>query len=494
MTTKPAPPVELPAEISVINMGLPLFADALREQGVPVQPVDWRIPAGGDLELVAALEELYGPRSDAIETANAEVVRRLDEGVPQLVDVAPAATCFPAAGAHVAALRPGRRLDRRGRPASAVDAGCGGGRGLGRRRRGGGPAARATGAIGLEPAYRYDAVVPMASARPVRAGLMVVDNTAGNTRAFAPMNQGAGRYGLVRRDTPAAIKRLIVFGEVAGPMIRAVVQATQPIDLLGAGGARGSDRRRRAMRTQGTTKVLVGSILPALAALPTRADGLRPASGGNHMFFLNLAMAAAKSVALWAEQVTGSSIVTTMCRNGTAYGMRSPAPTRCSGARRHQSPTPVLRGSRPRERRHGRRRQRHLELVGLGGAAAAGSPAVAGFVGGTMAEAVAITGRWHRSAPAAAPVQAAYVGQRRHAARCRCSSSRRDRDDAEDYHWRPARQFRRRTDQRRSRDRACGMLPGRGTGARRASIVILDLLLPGDDMAKIISQEQRSRR
>ena len=32
-----------------------------------------------------------------------------------------------------------------------------------------------------------------------------------------------------------------------------------------------------------------------------------------------------------------------------------------------------------------------LELVGLGGAAAAGSPAVAGFLGGTMADAVAVT-------------------------------------------------------------------------------------------------------
>jgi hypothetical protein len=62
MTTDPRPPVELPTEVSVINVGLPLFADALHEQGVPVQPVDWRIPAGGDLELVAALEELYGPR------------------------------------------------------------------------------------------------------------------------------------------------------------------------------------------------------------------------------------------------------------------------------------------------------------------------------------------------------------------------------------------------------------------------------------------------
>ena len=43
---------------------------------------------------------------------------------------------------------------------------------------------------------------------------------------------------------------------------------------------------------------------------------------GNHLFFLNLAMAAAKSAAMWAEQVEGSSIVTMMCRNGTSYGIR----------------------------------------------------------------------------------------------------------------------------------------------------------------------------
>ena len=118
MTTDPRPPVELPTEVSVINVGLPLFADALHEQGVPVQPVDWRIPAGGDLELVAALEELYGPRSDAIETANAEVVRRLDQGVPLLVRL-----CFPAcrSGRCCTAARPSTGPRR----ATRFDARCG---------------------------------------------------------------------------------------------------------------------------------------------------------------------------------------------------------------------------------------------------------------------------------------------------------------------------------------------------------------------------------
>jgi hypothetical protein len=38
------------------------------------------------------------------------------------------------------------------------------------------------------------------------------------------------------------------------------------------------------------------------------------------------------------------------------------------------------------------------------------------------------------------------------------------------------------------------MLPGRGTGAGRASTVILDLLLVGDNMSKITNQDQRSQR
>jgi len=77
----------LPEQVSVVNVGLPMFADALRAQGVMVQQVDWRIPAGGDLEAVAALRRLYGRRAAAIDEANAEVARRLDEGAPKLVAI-----------------------------------------------------------------------------------------------------------------------------------------------------------------------------------------------------------------------------------------------------------------------------------------------------------------------------------------------------------------------------------------------------------------------
>ena len=44
--------------ISVVNIGLESFAGVLLDQGVPVVQVDWTPPAGGDVRLIALLEQL----------------------------------------------------------------------------------------------------------------------------------------------------------------------------------------------------------------------------------------------------------------------------------------------------------------------------------------------------------------------------------------------------------------------------------------------------
>ena len=45
-------------KITVVNLGLPSFADDLRKQGVPVVHVDWRPPAGGNKKIAALLERV----------------------------------------------------------------------------------------------------------------------------------------------------------------------------------------------------------------------------------------------------------------------------------------------------------------------------------------------------------------------------------------------------------------------------------------------------
>src|SRR3954466_5155653 len=82
----------------VVNVGLELFAEALRRQQVPVVQVEWQPPASGDARLAAVLARLTdgeagdrdgpasggagdrdGPASAAarIDAANATAVRRL---------------------------------------------------------------------------------------------------------------------------------------------------------------------------------------------------------------------------------------------------------------------------------------------------------------------------------------------------------------------------------------------------------------------------------
>jgi hypothetical protein len=48
----------LDEDLKVVNIGVSTFADDLRSQGVEVVNVDWKPPAGGDLEMLRLLEKL----------------------------------------------------------------------------------------------------------------------------------------------------------------------------------------------------------------------------------------------------------------------------------------------------------------------------------------------------------------------------------------------------------------------------------------------------
>ena len=391
--TVDVPTIELPDEVEVVNLGLSLFADAIRDQGRPVAHVDWRPPAEGDPVLVAALTRLDGERTAAIDEANAEVVRRLDTGVPMLVGIEAAGSALPGVGERTVVhcgpaigwddvCDPLRRSVRAAVMAEGWADSPDGAEALLRR-----------GEVSLEPANLHQAVVPMASAIGPSAPVFVVDNPQGGTRAYSAINQGPGEVPWFGRETPAAVERLVFLRDVAGPLLAECLAGTGPIDVFGLatqGLQMGDDLH---MRTQATTNLFVRAILPQLVGLdaPGRVE-LARFLASDHLFYLNLAMAAAKSLTLWAEQVEGSSLVTTMSRNGTTYGIR------LSGSDEWfvtDSP-PVghamyYSGYGPESAAPDIGDSAVLELIGLGGSAAAASPAVAAFVGGTMADAIATT-------------------------------------------------------------------------------------------------------
>src|SRR5215468_971958 len=87
--------IQLPEQVAVLNVGLGMFAEAVRAQGAAAVEVDWRIPARGDTQLVAALTRLYGRLNSQVEAANNEVVRRLDKSSPRVLGISPARAVIP---------------------------------------------------------------------------------------------------------------------------------------------------------------------------------------------------------------------------------------------------------------------------------------------------------------------------------------------------------------------------------------------------------------
>jgi Protein of unknown function (DUF1116) len=383
----------LPETARVVNIGLPAFADAVARQGFDVVNVDWRIPAGGDPEVVGALARLNGPRAAVVDAANAEVLRRLDTGAPQLVGVRPAGEVVPAVD--------GRMLLHCGPPigyADAVDP-------LRRSMRAavvaegwaddvdGADRVLATGQVALEPANRHDACVPMVTAIGPSQPVWVVENAAGGNRAFAPVNQGPGETAWFGRDTPGAIERLRFLAAVAGPLLDDVARSRGPVDVMSLAGQALQMGDDVHIRVQASSNLLLRDLLPHLMALedPRRVD-LARFLADNHLFFLTVAMAGARALTGWAMGVPHSSIVTTMTRNGSEFGVGL-----AGSSAWHLAPAPAVgqalyyAGYGPETSAPDVGDSAVLELVGLGAAAAAGSPAVAAFVGGTMADARATT-------------------------------------------------------------------------------------------------------
>ena len=386
--------IDLPSRVEVVNVGLERFETAVRDQGAPAVGVQWRIPAGGDLEAVAALARLLGPASDRVDAANAEVISRLDRGVPMLLGV-------ETAGSVIGGLDEGTILHcgpriawadmcdplRRSVRAAVVAEGWA-------------PDTDAVdgmaqaGEIRLEPANEHGAVVPMATAIGPTAPVYVVSVDAGGTTAYSSLNQGSGAAAWFGVDSDAAIERLRFLRDALGPALAQALDGAGPVDVfsLAAQGINMGDDVH--MRVQATTNLLLRDLLPRLVrSSSARIGEVADFLSTNHLMFLNVAMAGARALVEWASQVPDSSIVTTMCRNGTTYGIRLP------GRPEHWflADAPPVQDALyypdqgPDTSAADIGDSAVLELVGLGGPAAANSPAVAGFLGGRMADAMAVT-------------------------------------------------------------------------------------------------------
>jgi hypothetical protein len=375
--------------VSAVNVGLRSFADAVRAQGAEVVDVDWRPPGGGEAEVVALLERAWGAHGERIDEANAAAVRALEGARPHAVTVAPAGEVIEGLeGETLLHAGPPSRWERvcdpqrRALVAACLLEGWAADRDEAAQRLAGG-------AVALRSGNEHGHVGPMTGVCSPSMPVWVVRDEGSGTRAFSTINEGPGRTMWFGVGDDEALARARFLRDRAGPLLARLLERTGPIDVfdLAAQGLQMGDELH--MRSQATTNLLWRRLMPAFAA--EGGEDVATVLSGNHLFFLNLTMAAAKCASLAAAGAAGSTLVTLMARNGTEMGLQLAGwPGRWFTAPAAPVQDALLReGFAPEDAALDIGDSAVLECVGLGGMAVAAAPAVATFFGGGAADAAA---------------------------------------------------------------------------------------------------------
>jgi hypothetical protein len=377
--------------VSTVNVGLSTFAESLRAQGAPVVDVDWRPPAGGDPRALELLTELWATHGDRIASGNAEAVARIEGSAPRALTVAPAGEVVP--GLHDGLLlHAGPPIEwsrvcdpqRRALLAAAVFEGWAPDRAEAER-------LIERGEIELEPGNEHDHVGPMTGVCSPSMPVWFVADEHYGTQAFSTLNEGPGRTLWFGVGDDESVDRLRFFRDTLGPGLARLLEHAGPVDVFGLAAQALNMGDELHMRSQASGNLLIRELAPALAAVGGEASARFIA--GNHHFFLNLTMAAAKCASLAATGVEGSSVVSLMARNGTDVGIQlAGLPGRWFTAPAAPVGDALLRdGYGPADAALDIGDSAVIECVGLGGMALVAAPAVAAFLGREAATAAART-------------------------------------------------------------------------------------------------------
>lgn len=182
-----------------------------------------------------------------------------------------------------------------------------------------------SGAIRFEPCHAHQTVGPMAGVTSSSMMVYVVENLTHGNRAYSNLNEGYGRvlrYGAFQEDVQ---RRLRWMNDEMAPVIARVLEAMGGLDI------RALLAEALHMGDEGHNRNKAGSLLYAKALAPWVARSAPNSDaaaeilrflGDNALSVLNPVMAACKAMADAAHGVEGSTLVSTMARNGTDFGIR----------------------------------------------------------------------------------------------------------------------------------------------------------------------------
>jgi hypothetical protein len=365
-----------------------LLADALDAQAATATRVDWRPPMAGTED--ALVRVLADPRRAA---ANDEALSRMLGAGAQLVDVRPAREALGLEPGEFLHAGPPIEWDRASGPLQGALIGAALLEGLAASAQDA-EAALARGRLSWEPCHARGAVGPMAGVVSPSMWVFELRDESHDGTAWCSLNEGLGKVLRYGAYAPDVIERLTWMNAVLGPALRAAVNRHGPVDVkaiiaqMVQMGDEGHNRNRAG------TLMLLRELLPELveAADPAHlAEVVRFVAGNDH-FFLNLVMPAGKLQTGAASGIEGSSVVTTMTRNGTDFGIQVSGLGEAWFTGPAQVPQGLYLGAYgPGDANPDIGDSAIAETMGLGGFVMASAPAIVRFVGGTVPDALRTT-------------------------------------------------------------------------------------------------------
>ncbi len=249
-----------------------------------------------------------------------------------------------------------------------------------------------SGEITFDPCHHRDAVGPMAGVVTYSMPVWIVQNKTFGNYAYCTLNEGLGkvlRFGAYGEEV---ITRLKWMETVLAPVLKATLELCGEIDLktmiaqVVQMGDEGHNRNKAG------TSLLIRELAPYIVRTnfpdDVKADVLSFMHSNDH-FFLNLTMPAAKCALEPMKGIKYSTLVYTMARNGTEFGIRVAG----LGDRWFTAPAEIINGLyfpgySEKDANPDIGDSAITETSGIGGFAMAAAMPIVQFVGGTPQDAM----------------------------------------------------------------------------------------------------------
>lgn len=308
----------------VINIGISSFTDSITTYGGTSVQYDWRPAAGGNKKLIKILNKLA--KLQEIDVYNQQVIEKMKSSQPFLIDVVPAKS--------VISVLNDRALLHAGPPIKYEDmtgpmqGSCVGAvlfEGWAKDEQ----EARAlleNGGVKFSPCHHSQAVGPMGGITSGNMPVLVVENKLDGSIGYCIMNEGIGKVLRFGAFSEEVITRLKWMQTTLGPVLSKAIKLKEGginLNVLIAKAITMGDEFHQ--RNIAATLNFVKEITPLITELDIdkqqKCEVVRFLADTDQ-FFLNIMMAAAKSIVDCAKKGTDGTIVTTMARNGQNFGVK----------------------------------------------------------------------------------------------------------------------------------------------------------------------------